>query len=110
MSAFGKMTKKEFVQFLLDKGFMDIGGDSDGEMYVTNDISVFVSRRGKSANLSFGHSGDGYYGINNPSFEQINSLIDIFSVAKLEGFSEGRELPKKQFLLSIIDYLKRHIT
>jgi len=101
------MTKKEFKEFLLAKGFEDIGGDNDGQMYETEHVGVFVHRRGNSATLTFGHSNSGYYRISKPTFEQIISVIDIFKTAEFDGLDD--KIPKKQFLLAIIDYLKRHI-
>ena len=102
------MTNKELEKYILKQGFKDVGGDGEGEMYITDDICIFLLRRGNKRTLSFGHSTDGYYDLENPTIQQIKFIISIFKKAELIPAEMGK-IPKRQFHLTILELMKDYV-
>lgn len=75
------MKNNQLKQFLLKQGLKDIGGDETGDMFENDHVCVFLYKEDDKRDVSFGHSEDGYYSIENATLEQIQSVISIFKVA-----------------------------
>lgn len=86
------MTNQELEKFLLENGFVGIGGDDDGEMYNHPHMSFWIGTKENDNRISYSHADDGYYEIGNPSIETIKTVISIF---KSEYYVSAEKSPEK---------------
>lgn len=79
-----EINRLELKQFLKENGLRDINEDDVFDNY---NITVFIDTEGeKGISISFAHSNDGWFKIDNPSFEKIKEIVLLF---KESDYSES---------------------
>ena len=107
-----KMNYKEYRKKLIKEGFDSHGGEEGRvECFSKNNIvDIMLYYKGKEITkikLSFGHSEDGYYEIENATIEQVDTFIAISKHAKYIGIEEAPAIRFKMVVLGTLkDFLE----
>ncbi|HRG37080.1 MAG TPA: hypothetical protein PK289_00980 [Bacteroidia bacterium] len=99
------MNKSELKIFLKQNGFRDINED---DVFESDSITVWIDSEGEDEiRISFAHSEDGYYVIENTTVQQVLDVVSVFNKAT---FSEDTHFNiKKHYASILLDKIKENV-